>query len=162
MNKSIKWFCLAGLISLIATGCATTGGNNPVNPAVATAVVETASAIGTQYAISTYPETRPYFVLTDKTLQALVTSNTVSFAEVSQAINAIEANDQYAALIALGLADSLTIIQSYTEQNTNLTNIRPYVVALDSGIQAGLAATTPAAKASTNQVRSVKFLKLNK
>ena len=159
MNKLIKWFCLAGLVSLIATGCATTGGNPNVNPAVTAAVVETAAAIGTQYAITSNPETRPYFVLTDTTLQSLISSNAVSYAEVSKAITAIEANDQYSALIALGLTDALTIIQSYSQQNTNTADIRPYVVALDSGIQAGLQATLPA---NTNAVRSVKFLKLNK
>lgn len=165
MKKLITLVCTTALIGLVATGCATTGGNPNVNPAVTAAVIETAAAIGTQYDLSPPPggagrtQDRPYFEAADLALQSLSTNSTVSVAEVSQLLNSLNANPAYSGLAALALTDALTLIQSYAASNTNLTTLQPYVAALDSGIQAGLAATEPT---NTNAARSVKFLKLNK
>ena len=164
MTQLIKLICVAAALSLL-TGCVTTGSNPPINPAVASAVVETAAAIGTQYDLSPPPggagrtQDRPYFQAADLGLQTLSTNSAVSYKEVSELLKELNANPAYSGLAGMALTDALSVIQDYASQNTNVVSIQPYVIALDSGIQAGLAATEPA---NTNQVRSVKFLKHNK
>ena len=148
LNK-IKLFSTltAGLIFLGLVGCSTTNVSSIATPANEQAVISSASALGTTYALQQTPTDAIYFAAAETVLQNIAgTTNQINAFTIDQAlIQSGETN----AIVNVAITSAINLANAYIQQanTTNLVSSVPLKNAalwISQGIAQGLATVPPA------------------
>lgn len=143
LMKKLFAFPLLAALALFA-GCTTVGA--PDIERISRAVQE-AARIGTQEAVRDHPEWIPYFVTTRDSLNILAASDKLTVASLLEAISKLpvsELSSDTARLIIAGAVLTVSIAGWSDIEIVQTEQIRPVVIALSDGINAGLT-TQPSA-----------------
>lgn len=132
-------FFPALLLATVLAGCTTVG--DPDIPRIALAVKE-AATIGTSEAVRDHPEWRPHFEDVSNELELLEKQETITVGQLLEEINQLpvsELSSDRARLIMASARFTIAIAGWSDVELKQSEQVRPVIIALREGIDAGLA-----------------------
>ena len=147
LNKiTIASIVIAVIISFALAGCGTTGANNIATPANEQAVILSAAALGTTYALQQTPQDAVYFAAAETVLQNIAgTTNQIDARTIDEAlVKSGETNP----IVNVAITSAINLANAYIKQS-NITNVvhnaalQNAALWISQGISQGLSTVPP-------------------